>query len=64
MRPHHLLALTAGLALSDPAWSMDCRKMIETHGFKAEAQATCGFGQPENQGLVLAGNAHGARIPA
>ena len=61
MRP---FILAFAFTLSGSAWSLDCGKMIETHGFKAEAQVTCNFGQRENPGLIEARACAGRQDPA
>lgn len=37
--------------VSNPVWATDCKKVLELHGFKASAQASCGFGQAPNEAL-------------
>lgn len=63
MKPIFIATPALLLLFSGPAWSLDCGRMIETHGFKAEAQVTCDFGQRENQGLVEARACAGRQDP-
>ena len=46
----HLPILIAGIVLGPSlTQAADCKQILGTHGFKAAAQVSCGFGQRNNQ---------------
>ncbi len=47
-----LLLTVAALTLASPlAHAANCQKVLQLHGFKAAAQASCGFGQVQNEAI-------------